>query len=370
MLPFFPRESFGLFIMSGQFSFQGVSNYHHPCGYYTGKYNLKDDETMTDIVIVNSTKSGKYNIEEKTGKFQKMVEDALGAGASANEYRIENTGSIDSLDAIINRLISEDVGKVAVHGGDGFAALFFNRLDALKTSARRSDYAPDLLFLKGGSGNAISYCSGFRSVAEALDHFCAGEYATEKLTLLEVTAGDRRELSHFTSFGADGEIIEMYQAQKLKGIIGYIWAVLRYSFGRKLYNPVFRRNDENYDLDIDRDGEHIHHGRHEGGGISAIPFVGYGFRPYPLAVKGNAHIRFVLFGALLMPTVFKFTKWVFTRKPNRIMFDYEVDTDMVLDCSFNKPLHIQISGDVLEQKHSAVRVGFNKSNTINLVKKK
>lgn len=325
---------------------------------------------MPELLIIHSTKSGKGDLEQKKLLFREMVEAALGKESPDGNFKLEFTDSLETLESIIETMINERTPRVAVNGGDGFASLFFNMFDALKRKLERNDYEPDILFLKGGTGNAISYCAEFKTPAAALKNLADGNYQTERLTLLEVRAGDRRELAHFTSFGADGEIIEIYEAQKLKGLLGYIWAVIKYSMGRKLYNPIFSRRDANYTLNISSGGEHIHQGRHEGGGISAIPYIGYGFRPYPLAVRGNAHIRFVLFGAYLMPTIFKFTNWVFTHRPNRIIYDYDVDRNMELDFSFDRALRIQISGDVLDIKHSRVRVGFDKSRGLNIVKKK
>jgi len=340
---------------------------------------------MIDIMVVHSTRSGKVSVEEGMARLAEVVKAGLGKFAENIENLISNltskekaadpeagglvsvVSSKEDIDKVVRNILLRKVPKVALSGGDGFAALFFNRFFKARAELGREDYRPDVLFLKGGTGNAVSYCGGFRNDEEGLRCLQENRYETEPLNLLEVVADERRELAQFVSFGADGEIIEIYSRQKLKGIVGYILAVLRYSFGRRLYN-IFSRNDANYNLRIESDGAEIHAGRHEGGGISSIPYVGYGFRPYPLAVNGAAHIRFVLFGALLMPTVFKLTRWVFAKRPNRIIYDREVASPCTLDFSFDRALHVQVAGDLWE-KQKSVRVEFSQDKTVNMVKR-
>jgi diacylglycerol kinase family enzyme len=322
---------------------------------------------MPEFVIVHSTISGKTGAEEGALRIAGAVSAAFGGAIENAGNLVASVSSVEDIKKIVAEIISKRMPKFALNGGDGFVALFFNHFFRAKEKMENDDYNPDVLFMKGGTGNAISYCGHFKNDAEGLRSLNEGTYNTEPVNLLEVISDEKKELAHFVSFGADGEIIDIYSRQKLKGLVGYIWAVLRYSFSRKLYN-IFSRNDANYDLKVEKDGEEIHTGRHEGGGISSIPYVGYGFRPYPLAVNGKAHIRFVLFGTILMPTMFKITNWVFTKRPNKIIYDHEISEPCILDFSFDKKLHIQIAGD-LREKQQSVRVGYSKKWTINLVKK-
>lgn len=321
---------------------------------------------MTDIMVLHSTLSGKGTTEEKKAKIIEMVKTAIGVRDAAAEKMVVFTASKDELKSAINEMIHNRIPKVAISGGDGFASLFFNVFFAQKISLATEDYSPDILFIAGGTGNAVSYCTRFKNPVEALKLFYTNKYKTQNVTLLEVNVGGNKELSQFVSFGADGEILEIYRSQKLKGFWGYILAVIKYSFGRKLYN-IFSRNDANYNLKIVKNGDEIHTGRHEGGGISSIPYLGYGFYAFPLAVNGLAHIRFVLFGAFLMPTIFKFTKWSFLKRPNRFIYDNEVAAPSVVDFSFDRPLHVQVSGDCdPSKKHSSVSVHLSENNIIKM----
>lgn len=324
---------------------------------------------MTDFLVLHSTLSGKGTMEEKRKKIFQLLEAALDIRETAAEKMVAFTSSRDELKAAINEMIQKRIPKVAISGGDGFASLFFNMFFAQKVALATEDYSPDILFIAGGTGNAVAYCTRFKNSVEALKSFYVNEYKTLKVNLLEVDMGGKKELSQFVSFGADGEILDIYRKQKLKGIWGYILSVIKYSFGRKLYN-IFSKNDANYNLRIVKNGDEIHNGRHEGGGISSIPFLGYGFRAFPLATDGRAHIRFVLFGAYLMPTIFKFTRWTFLKRPNRIIYDNEVTAPSVIDFSFDRPLHVQVSGDCdPEYKHSSVRVQLSETNYIKMAAK-
>ena len=318
---------------------------------------------MNGLVIIHSTLSGKDDPEAARQRIMQQAESALGNSDAVTPVSSEQ----DVIDCV-GKLIQNNTPRVALSGGDGFVSLFANLFFKTRSEMNRDDYNPDILFLPGGTGNAVSYCSQYKDPVQALRDFSCGEYDTEPLNMLDVDTGDRRELAQFVSFGADGEIIEIYSNQKLKGFLGYLLAVFRYAFSRKLYN-IFSRNDANYDLEIQRNGETVHTGRHEGGGISAIKYIGYGFRPYPLAEKGKSHIRFVLFGALLMPTIFNLTTWTFLNRPNRFIYDQEVAETADLVFSFDRKLHVQVSGDLWE-KQQQVRVKYSRDYAFSMVKKK
>lgn len=323
---------------------------------------------MSDFIVLHSTLSGKGTTEDKKKSIISLVEEATGLKDAAAEKCLAFAASKEELRAAVADMINRRVPKIAISGGDGFAALFCNAFFNERVAMNVHDYSPDMLFLAGGTGNAIAYGSKFKTRMEALAAFYANKYKTTKMSLLEVSLGAKKEISHFVSFGGDGEIIEIYKNQKMRGIYGYIMAVLKYAFSRKLYNP-FSRNDANYNLKVVKNGEHIHQGRHEGGGISSIQHIGYGFRPYPLAVNGMAQIRFVIFGAILMPTIFKWTNWVF-RKRNRFVYDHEVAVPSVIDFIFDRALLVQVSGDCdPTQKHSLVRVELSPDRVINVAAK-
>lgn len=323
---------------------------------------------MSDVVIIHSTKSGKTCAEEGMRRICEAVGEAFGNAKENAGNFIASVSSIEDVKKTVSELIAKKAPKLAINGGDGFVSLFFNQFFREREKAGKDDYNPDVLFLKGGTGNAISYCSNFRSNEEGLKCLQDGEYETEPLNVVEVISGEQKGLAHFVSFGADGEVLEMYSKQKKKGLFGYMWAVLRYAFSRRLYN-IFSRNDANFDLKVEKNGESIHTGRHEGGGVSTIPYIGYGFRSYPLAVAGKAHMRFVILGAILTPTIFKLTRWAFPKRPNRIIYDCIIKDDCVLDFSFDRKLHVQVAGDLWD-KQQCVRVGYSKKRTINLVKKR
>lgn len=324
-------------------------------------------DNSQDLVILHSAVSGKDTPEVRLSRLAGNVAAAFGLDRKKAEAMITCAASREEVAAIVKDMIARGVSRIAINGGDGFAAVFFNCFQKVKARLKREDYKPDILFLPGGTGNAVSFCSNFKNPVTALKSLFAREYRTEPMSLLEVADGEKTELAHFISFGADGEIISIYNSQKLKGFLGYVWAVLRYSFSRKLYNPFCRR-DANFNLDIAQNGASIHKGRYEGGGISAIPFVGYGFRPYPLAKNGAGHIRFVLYGALLMPLVFKFTQIAFPNRPNRIIYDNVVAESCDLEFSFDKDQFVQVSGD-LREKQSRVRVRYSTDNIVNVVKR-
>jgi len=319
---------------------------------------------MAEMIVLHSTISGKAGAEAGMKRIADMVKKALGIDTFLENTTIACVSTVEEIKAALTKMIEARAPKIAISGGDGFSALFAKCFFQIRESMKRDDYNPDVLFLASGTGNAISYCARFKNPIVALRNFYAGHYKTEKLNMLEVSFNKLKEITHFVSFGADGEILEIYKNQERKGLIGYIGAVLKYSFSRKLYNP-FSRNDANYTLDIARDGNHIFRGRYEGGGVSSIPYVGYGFRPYPLATGGDAHMRFVLFGAILMPTLFKFTKLAFPKRPNRLIYDNKLDSPAVLDFAFDRDVHVQTSGDNIG-KQSRVRVEFSKKLTLNI----
>lgn len=322
---------------------------------------------MTDLIVVHSTLSGKKGPEESVRRICETVKAAMGAAIENHKLPIAHVSNLDDVKKTISEIIKSKTPKICVVGGDGFASLFANHFFQLRAAMKNEDYNPDVLFIAGGTGNAIARCTKFKNPVKALRDFVADKYKTVPLPMLEVTFKKHKELAHFVSFGADGEIISIYKAQKRKGFVGYVMAVLKYSFSRKLYNP-FSRNDANINLEIKKDGRHIFKGRYEGGGVSSIPYVGYGFRPYPLAENGLAHMRFVIFGAFLMPTMFRFTRWTFLKKPNWLMYDHKLDTPATLDFSFDRGVHVQVSGDNVG-KEDAVRVQYSHENTINLVKR-
>ncbi|MFA6449826.1 MAG: diacylglycerol kinase family protein [bacterium] len=322
---------------------------------------------MSDIIVLHSAISGKIGPEESKKRIINLVETALGSEGSEKELPIAYVSNKEETEFVLTRIIEKKIPKIAISGGDGFAAVFANCFFKARAALKKEDYNPDVLFLASGTGNAISYCAKFKTPAVALKCLIENKYSTTPLNMLEVTLKKAKELTHFVSFGADGEILEIYKNQKLKGLLGYILSVFRYAFSRKLYNP-FSRNDANYNLNIKKDGRQFHSGRYEGGGVSCIEYVGYGFKPYPLAFAGNAHMRFVLFGALLMPTMFNFTRWNFLKRPNRVIYDHALTEAAVLDFSFDRELHVQISGDNVE-KQSAVRVEFTKDKKLNMVKR-
>jgi len=322
---------------------------------------------MSEMILLHSTRSGKIDPEAGKKRIAEIVNKALGLKDFIDNTTIAYVSTIDDIKATLTKMIENRVPKVAISGGDGFSALFAKHFFQLREAMKRDDYNPDVLFLAGGTGNAISYCTRFKNPIVALKNFYNDRYKTEKLNMLEVSFNKYRDITHFVSFGADGEILDLYKKQKIKGLVGYVGAIFKYAFSRKLYNP-FSRNDANYTLDIKRDGAHIFKGRYEGGGVSSIPYVGYGFRPYPLATDGNAHMRFVLFGAILMPTLFKFTRMVFLKRPNRVLYDNELNTPAVLDFEFDRAVHVQAAGDNIS-KQSRVRVEFSKRLTLNIAKR-
>jgi len=315
-------------------------------------------------MIIHSTRSGKGDPEEGRRRILELAGKIPGEGGEPAGAAVRFAGSEDEIDDICGEIIERGVPRIALSGGDGFTALFMNHFFARRRDMGREDYNPDVLFLPGGTGNAVSFCSRFRSPGEALEKFASGGYTTERLNMLKVFDGGAPELAHFVSFGADGEIISIYESQKLKGFLGYLWAVVKYTFSRRLYN-IFSRNDANFDLDITSNGEPLHSGRYEGGGISAIPFIGYGFRPYPLARHGNAHLRFVLYGVFLMPTLFKFTRWNFLRRPNRIIFDHLLSSPATVEFNFDREMDVQVAGE-LWKKSSSVKVECSHSEYINM----
>ncbi|HOO56314.1 MAG TPA: hypothetical protein PLN69_05800 [bacterium] len=320
-----------------------------------------------ELIIVHSTVSGKDPEEVKKKRIMNIVESALGSITQNAKNMISYASSVEDITKIVRDMIANNVPKVAIDGGDGFATLFFNIFFKLRKSLEREDYRPDVLFLAGGTGNAVSFCSKFKNPLVALKNLYNNKYKTEPLNLLKVKTGNEPELALFVGFGGDTEVLEIYRNQKRKGFFGYLIAVFKYAFSRKLYNP-FSKNDANYTLDIEKDGTHIHRGKHEGGGISAIPFVGYGFRTFPLARKGISQIRFVLYGAFLMPTMFILTKWNFLKRPNRLIYDYKIDRPTVLNFSFDREVPVQVSGDI-RGRHSHVEVEFSQDETLNLVKR-
>ncbi|HOX28517.1 MAG TPA: diacylglycerol kinase family protein, partial [bacterium] len=175
---------------------------------------------MTEMVVVHSVVSGKDDPELKKQQISASLEKAASTVPGADPGSISFVSNETELESTITGIIENNVPKVAISGGDGFASLFINVFFKMKAALKKDDYKPDVLFLASGTGNAISYCSKFKNPFTALRAFIANKYKTEPLNMLEVTTRGGTELSHFVSFGADGEIIEIYNAQKRKGLIG------------------------------------------------------------------------------------------------------------------------------------------------------
>ncbi len=321
---------------------------------------------MENFIILHSMLSGKEAREKKKRNIINAVKKALPGTDSFDRY-IAFTTSLDDLAKSIENIVANRIKRIAINGGDGFAALVINQLFRKIEQSSTPDYAPDILFLSGGTGNAIAYCSSFRNNDEAVAALASGNYRTEKFSFLETTYGNiRRELSQFIGFGGDAEVIDIYAKQKLKGFFGYLLAIFKFGMTQKYLNP-FSRGNGNYTVEVFEDEKSIGKGYFEGGGISAIPFVGYGLRLYPLASHDNSHIRFVRFGSLITPflTAFPIT---FTKRANRIIYDYLVDKAATYRFVFDHPVHVQSYGDY-KLMHTDVTVDFTRRKQINMVKK-
>jgi len=318
-----------------------------------------------DFQIIHSTVSGKTGPEQGLNSLKNDVAAALGGDG---EKAIRTCGNREDLDRVVEGLIRDGVPRLAVSGGDGFSRLFYNVFFQMRDALQKHDYRPHFLFLAGGTGNAISCFTNFRNNIEALKRFAAREYKTQPLNLLEVDLNGQRELAHNVTFGGDGAVLLNYNAQKLKGLTGYIWAVVRYGVYQKYINPFSRRSG-NFIVDIEDDGGRVHRGSYEGGGAAVVPFVGYRFKPYPMADNGMGHLRFVNFALWLMPTVFRFTNMLFPRGPKWLVFEKRLDRPNLIKFRFPKPVHVQVCGDYRDM-HDSAQVRFAPDRSLDFVKKK
>lgn len=319
---------------------------------------------MFDFKIIHSTVSGKIGPEQGLNKIKSEVSDALGADADV----LETCGDRRELDNVVKRIIESATPRLAVSGGDGFSRLFYNAFFQMRDKLQKHDYTPHFLFLAGGTGNAISCFTNFRDNVEALKCFAQREYRIQPLHLLEVDLGGHMELVHNVSFGGDGAVLLNYNAQKLKGLWGYILAVLKYGIHQKYINP-FSRTSGNFVVDIEDNDGHVRRGSYEGGGAAVVPYVGYKFKPYPLGEKGLGHMRFVNFALWLMPTIFRFTNMLFPRGPKWLVFEKALDAPNVLKFKFLKPVHVQVCGDYRDM-HESAQVSYLKNKTLDFVRRK
>lgn len=264
-----------------------------------------------------SFRAGTKNHEDRTGLkrgLREIIEREHGV--------FYEPANVKELQDGIREAIDEGHTKLGMAGGDGSFMLFYNSL--LKVAPRRDGIR--IFPLKCGTGNGISYSTGFGDPKQALEEIVREETVTRSLPLISVTFEDGHvERTHIWSIGYDAKILSTYVSQKVKGLFGYILAT-----AKVLPEMLQGRKYQNFGRITTGDST-LYEGPFNMIMAGTTPHYGYNLKVLPLAgMDGQAHVRMCSLGPIsIVPHLYGLLTGSFVNRlpsKNPKLIDWLADT--------------------------------------------
>lgn len=255
------------------------------------------------------------------------------------------TKSIKDLEKVVDKIDSD---IIALAGGDGTVISF---LQLYHGDAK-------IFHIPLGTGNALAYHTGFSRPVSDLEMVLKGEYAFKKLPLLDIDGSP----GYIFSIGNDAAVVNLAQKRKVPS---YLWQTLKQFI--KMINLTKNPYHNRQSATVLTDSKNFYDFACNTVAIGTIPFYCYGWRAFPWAKDGKAHVK--LFNQGCLRFLINARKiWYGKLNNTDVSYPYMMDfTAKSIEIRFDKPQYAQNTGEPLG-KLKNVRIKVARS--VDLIVKK